>query len=123
MLLAGGCGPSESTKRIRTLTLADCQAIQTKVAKLCEGYVPSKNDGDDLMDGLLFGDKIPKELAYLKPQAVRIERNFLEIYLYKTPAGEDSIHVYRDKDGTWTIETHEGSWKNVSKVIWSSKNS
>jgi len=121
LLFACGCGPSESAGKIRAFTQADAQMVQAIVEKLCAGHVPVKEEDDDLMIGLLVGDQIPKELAYLKPQAVRIRRHFVDIYLYKTPAAEDSISVHQDKDGVWTVETHEGSWRNAPKVIWSSK--
>ncbi len=95
--------------------------VQAVAEKLCASHVPLKEEDDDLMIGLLFGDQIPKELAYLKPEAVRIRRHFVDIYLYKTPAAEDSISVRQGKDGVWNVETHEGNWKNAPRVIWSSK--
>jgi hypothetical protein len=120
LLFACGCGPSESARRIRAFTQADCQTVQAAVEKLCASHVPLEAEEDDLMIGLLFGDQIPNELAYLKPEAVRIRRHFVDIYLYKTPSAEDSIWVRQGKDGVWTVETHEGSWKNEPKVLWTS---
>jgi hypothetical protein len=119
--IACGCGPSESVRRIRSFSEADCRAVQVIAEKLCASHIPAKDEDGDMMTGLLFGDLIPKELAYLKPQAVRIRRHFLDVYLYKTPAAEDSIVVRQGQDGVWSVEIHEGSWKNESKVIWSSK--
>lgn len=115
-LLLCACGQSESVKRLRSLSVTDCRDLQAKVSVLCAAYVPS----EDLDDALLFGEKIPEALRPLKPQAVRIGRDYCIIYLHKTPAGEDSISVFRSADGSWSIETREGNWMNPAKVIWTS---
>jgi hypothetical protein len=114
-----GCRVPRS-EEIRALTQTDCEAIYTIVVQLCERYIPPQQIGSHLPPDYLFGEDIPKELLFLKPQAVRMGKSFIAIYLYKSPAGEDSIFVYKDEGGDWTIRTRQGTWKNEPKIIWSS---
>jgi hypothetical protein len=124
-MLASGCGPSESTKRIQSLTNRDFERLHAVAVTLCASYESVRqNDAADLSsDGkVLFEPDIPRELAFFSPQAVRFTDSWAIIYLYKTPAGEDSITIGRNEDGIWTIRTHTGDWMNPeSPVIWTSE--
>ena len=123
-MLVGGCGSSESTKRIQRLTNRDFERIHEAAVTLCASYESAgQNEAADLSsDGkVLFEPDIPRELAFLSPRAVRFTDSWAIIYLYKTPAGEDSITIGRNEDGIWTVRTHTGDWKNrESPVIWTS---
>lgn len=124
-MLVSGCGPSESTRRIQSLTNRDFERLHAAAVTLCASYESTRqSEAADLSnDGkMLLEPDIPREFAFLSPQAVRFTDSWAIIYLYKTPAGEDSITIGRNEDGIWTVRTHTGDWMNrESPVIWTSE--
>lgn len=124
-MLVGGCGPSESMRRVQSLTSQDFERLHAATVRLCASYESVRQDemvGSSGDGKVLFEPDIPEEFAFLSPQAVRFTDSWATIYLYKTPAGEDSITIGRNEDGAWTVRIHAGDWKNPeSDVIWTSE--
>lgn len=112
-----GC-PSRSSRDITTFAEEDYLKMRSIVEEL-RSDIPEVQR-DDLDPTYLIGEKIPEKLRYLEPQAVCIGRNHAQIFLYKSPAGQEAFYISFDKSGGCIIELHAGSWSNSPSVVWTS---